>query len=127
MQACDLAAGRRAGTGPIGEYPADTDLCVAPGGCSVLMLREPGAPDGGWAHPLDSGPAIRYASSMSGTPAATPGADVPAQVFERFLGDLTSAGLPAELVDRLRKTLLVERDLSDRALKAAVLADEPLP
>lgn len=61
-------------------------------------------------------------------PPTTAGAtEVPTQVFEKFLEALAGAGLPADLVARLRKTILEEKDFTDRALKAAVLAEEPLP
>ena len=53
--------------------------------------------------------------------------DVPAQVFEKFLQALGEAGASAELVARLRKTLLEDRTFTERALKEAVLAEEPLP
>ena len=56
-----------------------------------------------------------------------PAPDVPTLVFERFLDALAADGLSADLVARLRKTLLEEKSFSDRALKAAVLAEEPLP
>jgi len=63
--------------------------------------------------------------TTSPTPEGTP--DVPAQVFEEFLQALGAAGASAELVARLRKTLLEDRTFSERALKEAVLAEEPLP
>ena len=53
--------------------------------------------------------------------------DVPAQVFEKFLQALEGTGVSAELIARLRKTLLVDKAFTERALKEAVLAEEPLP
>lgn len=53
--------------------------------------------------------------------------DVPAQVFEKFLQALGGAGVSAELIARLRKTLLEEQIFTERALKVAVLLEEPLP
>jgi hypothetical protein len=60
-------------------------------------------------------------------PAAGAAPDVPAQVFERFLRDLSEAGLPPDMISRLRRTLIEERSFSDRALRAALLSEEPLP
>ena len=53
--------------------------------------------------------------------------DVPAQVFEKFLQALEGTGASAELVGRLRKTLLEDKTFTERALKEAVLTEEPLP
>lgn len=53
--------------------------------------------------------------------------DVPKQVFEKFLDALGGAGAAVELIHRLRKTLLEDKTFTDRALKEAVLAEEPLP
>jgi len=58
---------------------------------------------------------------LKGTP------DVPVQVFENFLQALSDAGVSVELVARLRKTLLEEKKFTERALKEAVLPEEPLP
>jgi len=51
--------------------------------------------------------------------------DVPAQVFEEFLTELASEGLPQDLIVRLRKTLLVEKSFNDRALRTAIVSEEP--
>ena len=59
--------------------------------------------------------------TIEGTP------DVPAQVFEKFLQALGSAGASTELVVRLRKALLEDKTFTERALKEAVLAEEPVP
>lgn len=58
-------------------------------------------------------------------PAAAALPDVPGQVFNSFLETLKESGLPEELIARLRKILVTERTLTDRALKAAVLGEEP--
>lgn len=50
--------------------------------------------------------------------------EVPAQIFESFLQDLAGAGASADLVARLRKTLLVEQTFTERALTIAVLGEE---
>lgn len=52
--------------------------------------------------------------------------DVPAMVFEKFLSDLATAKVSADVIKRLRTTLLEERSFTDRALKSAVLTDESL-
>jgi hypothetical protein len=52
---------------------------------------------------------------------------VPAQVFEQFLADLMAAEIPAEVVARLRKTLLEDQLFSDAALKQALFGEEPGP
>lgn len=56
---------------------------------------------------------------------ATQVTDVPGQVFQKFLEALKESGLSEELVARLRKTLVTDKALSDRALRIAVLAEEP--
>ena len=53
-------------------------------------------------------------------------ADVPKQVFEKFLVSLGEAGASVELIDRLCKTLLEDKKFTERALKEAVLPEEPL-
>jgi hypothetical protein len=50
--------------------------------------------------------------------------DVPTQVFEEFLDALGWAGVPVELVKRLRKTLLEDKKFTEPALRAAVLHEE---
>lgn len=52
-------------------------------------------------------------------------ADVPAEVFGKFLQALAGQGLPTRLVDRLSKTLLKDENFSERALKQAILDEEP--
>ena len=46
--------------------------------------------------------------------------DVPVQIFEEFVKALEADGVSAELVTRLRKTLLESKTFTDRALKVAV-------
>jgi hypothetical protein len=60
-------------------------------------------------------------TSLEGTP------DIPVQVFERFLKALEDTAESAELVARLRKTLLEDQTFTESALKVAVLGEEPLP
>ena len=55
---------------------------------------------------------------------ATNAADVPAQVFNQFLADLAAANLPAEVVTRLRETLVEDRAFTESALRKAVLGEE---
>lgn len=53
--------------------------------------------------------------------------DVPTQVFEKFLQALGGAAVSTELIARLRKALLEDKTFTERALKEAVLAEEPAP
>jgi len=64
---------------------------------------------------------------MTTSPILEGTSDVPAQVFEKFLQALMDAGASAELVARLRKTLLEDKKFTERALREAVLSEEPLP
>jgi hypothetical protein len=50
-------------------------------------------------------------------------ADVPARVFQEFIKDLEAASMPSDVVARLRKTLLEEKNITERALRAAVLGE----
>lgn len=61
------------------------------------------------------------------TPNVTGTSDVPAQVFETFLQSLGEAGMSAELVARLRKTLLEDKVFTERALKDAIFGEESPP
>ena len=70
---------------------------------------------------------VRYRYTVSEAPTIGQITDVPGQIFEKFLADLARAGLPADSVARLRTTLIDERAFSERALRAAVLAEESLP
>lgn len=53
--------------------------------------------------------------------------DVPGQVFESFLAALAEADLPADLIARLRTNLMVDKDLTERALTAALFRAETRP
>jgi hypothetical protein len=49
--------------------------------------------------------------------------DVPERVFSDFLNALSKTDVDVAIVERLRKTLLVERTFSDRALKEALFPE----
>lgn len=51
-------------------------------------------------------------------------ADIPRQVFEKFLEALGGTDISPQLIARLRKTLLEDQTFTDPALKAAVLGEE---
>jgi hypothetical protein len=53
--------------------------------------------------------------------------DVPGQVFESFLAALAEADLPADLIARLRTSLREDKDLTERALTAALFPEETQP
>ncbi|MBI3372909.1 MAG: hypothetical protein HY017_14300 [Betaproteobacteria bacterium] len=59
---------------------------------------------------------------MTKANAATPG-DIPTLVFESFLQALEASGTSTELIARLRKTLLVDKGFSDKALKEALFPE----
>jgi hypothetical protein len=50
-------------------------------------------------------------------------ADVPTQVFEKFLDAVTVAGGASEMVDRLRKALLEDHDFTEDGLEAAIFGE----
>jgi hypothetical protein len=52
-----------------------------------------------------------------------PCGDIPAHVFESFLEALEAKGASAELIARLRKTLLVDKTFTDKALKEALFPE----
>lgn len=52
--------------------------------------------------------------------------DVPTQVFDKFLQALVEAGISADTVSRLRKTILDDKNLTEVALEEAVLSEEPV-
>ena len=64
---------------------------------------------------------------MTGSPRKEGTSDVPALVFEKFLQALEEATVSAELIASLRKTLLEDKVFTERALKEAVLGEEPPP
>jgi hypothetical protein len=53
--------------------------------------------------------------------------DIPAQVFEKFLGTLAATDTPQDVVSRLRKTLLEDKSFTERALREAVFGEEAQP
>jgi hypothetical protein len=54
-------------------------------------------------------------------------ADVPTQVIESFLEALLQEGVSQEMVQRLKKTLIVDAKFTDKALKAALFPEETNP
>ena len=50
--------------------------------------------------------------------------DIPTEIFESFLTDLTNAKVSCEMVARLHKTLLVDQILTENTLKNAILGEE---
>jgi hypothetical protein len=64
------------------------------------------------------------ANPMTKSPEIGATADIPGQVFEKFLEALGGTDVSPELIARLRKTLLEDQTFSDPALKAAVLGPE---
>ncbi|WP_374652292.1 hypothetical protein [Dongia sp.] len=50
--------------------------------------------------------------------------DVPTQVFESFIKKLEADGESKELIERLRKAIVVNRTLSDRELLKAIFPGE---
>ncbi|MEO6847149.1 MAG: hypothetical protein ABI254_07815 [Chthoniobacterales bacterium] len=52
--------------------------------------------------------------------------DVPSVIFEKFLSALTGPDVPEQVIERLRKTLLEERNFTERALKEAILKEDQL-
>lgn len=47
------------------------------------------------------------------------------KVFEEFLAEIQKAEIPADVIDRLRKALLVDATFSDTALRAALFGENP--
>ena len=62
---------------------------------------------------------------MTDSPTPKTMADVPTQVFEKFIEALAGAGTSVELVNRLRQALLEDKKFTERVLKEAVLPHEP--
>jgi hypothetical protein len=50
--------------------------------------------------------------------------EVPKTVFEKFLGELGKDAAAADVVARLRAVLLEDGDLTDAAIKAALLPND---
>lgn len=57
-------------------------------------------------------------------PAEAQQSDVPTQVFQSFLAVLEKEGVPQEVVQRLKKTLIEDRKFSDKQLKDALFPEE---
>ncbi len=53
--------------------------------------------------------------------------EVPDQVFNQFLKDLEKAELPTELVERFRKTLIQDRVINEKGLRAALFGEDTEP
>ena len=60
---------------------------------------------------------------MADTPRHTM-TDVPQEVFEAVLEELAKAGIAADTLERLRTCLIVEGQLSDRALRGAIFPED---
>jgi len=52
--------------------------------------------------------------------------DLPTKVFREFLVRLGDAGVAPELLERLTKTLIDDKNFTERGLRAAVLPEDPL-
>lgn len=52
---------------------------------------------------------------------------VPKQAFEQFLSALEKKNISAEVLTRLRKTLIEDGDVSDTAVKVALFPDNNTP
>lgn len=59
---------------------------------------------------------------MSSQPAPAP--DVPAKVFTEFVEQTAQNAFPADVVKRLRSTLLDTQNFSDEGLRAALFGEE---
>jgi hypothetical protein len=60
---------------------------------------------------------------MDSPPPSTATADVPVQVFEKFLDAVTAAGGASEMVERLRKALLEDHDYTEDGLESAIFGE----
>jgi transposase-like protein len=49
--------------------------------------------------------------------------DVPTRVFETFLEAITAAGVAPEMVSRLKKALLEDRDFTEDGLETAIFGE----
>jgi len=50
--------------------------------------------------------------------------EIPRQLFETFLHKLETADIPLGVVERLRRTIIREMNLSDKAIKAALFPED---
>ena len=60
-------------------------------------------------------------------PASQGTGDVPERVYRDFLDQLAAASVPAEVISRLRKTLLEDRAFKESALREAIFGGDELP
>jgi hypothetical protein len=66
--------------------------------------------------------------TMAGEPEDGPLAEIPRQIFEQFVQKLTKTGTNAEVVARLKQTILDRGALSDKAVRSALFpSDQPAP
>ncbi len=61
---------------------------------------------------------------MSGKSDSNALADIPRQVIGKFLDKLTGAGVSADVVARLRKTLIDDSALTEPAVKRAIFPED---
>ena len=64
---------------------------------------------------------------MTAPKSATSIADLPTNVFEKFIQEARATDLPPELVERLRTALIEEKTFAESDLRSAVLGEEPSP
>ena len=62
---------------------------------------------------------------MNTTHKSEQASDVPTLILEKFLDTLVSKEVSTTLVARLRKTLLEDKNFTERALKEAFFTEEP--
>jgi hypothetical protein len=63
-------------------------------------------------------------TSSSPTPSVS---EFVAHVFEEYTNALKESGLPGAVTNRLRKLLLSDKPLTEKAIADALLTEEPLP
>lgn len=61
---------------------------------------------------------------MTTSPEIGATADIPREVFEKFLEALGGTDISPQVIARLRKTLLEDQTFTDAALKTAVIGEE---
>jgi hypothetical protein len=61
---------------------------------------------------------------MNGKPTVGGISDIPKQVVGKFLEELGAAGVPGDVVARLKKTLLDDGALTEPAVRRAIFPDE---
>ena len=61
---------------------------------------------------------------MDSPPKSTATADVPTQVFQKFLDAVTTAGCAPEMVSRLKKALLEDHDFTEDGLELAIFGED---